>query len=317
MNCPNRAVHFFDILLIITNKLILKNRLKSDIIRLYLIRGGLSLKKLMILLFILTFLFSGCAKSKPNKPEDVKADENIDENNEVKDDKDKKEKKEEKIYEGEALDTLDKDGIIEVYSERVENVRDNETKEKAIYKLKDFEKVKLLETLPYGWFLVELKDGTKGYVDSRYIRTKEIPPHDFNVKDKGYTLIFTHEDQTLKIYKDGKLIKETIGSSGLWDHFTPRGIFRVQDKIKLYGKIRPSRGEWFYTPRIKQGGKYWVRFSGVYLFHSVPFTEEGKLIKKEAQKLGQPASHGCIRLPVEDAKYIYENIKPGALVLIY
>ncbi|HAH78565.1 MAG TPA: L,D-transpeptidase, partial [Ruminococcaceae bacterium] len=35
-----------------------------------------------------------------------------------------------------------------------------------------------------------------------------------------------------------------------------------------------------------------------------------------ADKLGEPASHGCIRLPVEDAKWIYDNIPEGTKVVI-
>ncbi|MBC7345294.1 MAG: L,D-transpeptidase, partial [Clostridia bacterium] len=33
--------------------------------------------------------------------------------------------------------------------------------------------------------------------------------------------------------------------------------------------------------------------------------------------LGQPASHGCIRLTMEDARWIYDHIPRGAPVHIY
>ena len=33
--------------------------------------------------------------------------------------------------------------------------------------------------------------------------------------------------------------------------------------------------------------------------------------------LGQKASHGCIRLRVEDAKWIYQNCESGTVVVIY
>jgi lipoprotein-anchoring transpeptidase ErfK/SrfK len=36
----------------------------------------------------------------------------------------------------------------------------------------------------------------------------------------------------------------------------------------------------------------------------------------EAQKLGSKASHGCIRLALPDAKWIYQNIRVGSRVVI-
>jgi len=69
--------------------------------------------------------------------------------------------------------------------------------------------------------------------------------------------------------------------------------------------------------RFNVGMKYWVGFRGIWLFHSVPFDRDRNIIPQEAEKLGQPASHGCIRLPVEVAEYVYNNVPDGSLVLIY
>lgn len=64
---------------------------------------------------------------------------------------------------------------------------------------------------------------------------------------------------------------------------------------------------------------WWVSFKnwGVYLFHSVPMDRQKNIIQKEAEKLGSPASHGCVHLQVEQAKWIYENIPEGTPVHIY
>ncbi|WP_052045283.1 L,D-transpeptidase family protein [Caloranaerobacter azorensis] len=265
-------------------------------------------KRLAVILTLLIFLLTGCKESvldqsdiiKTSKADEFEKKGNIEKGKEQSDEKEAIEEKA-KIFIGQALDTIDRDGFIEVYKEK-------NKKSSIIYKLKDYQQVKLLETLPYGWFKVMLEDGREGYVDSRYIRVKEIPPHEFNAEVAGYVLVFNTDEQVLKIYKDGELIKESIASSGTWEHFTPKGIFKIEEG---------RRGKWFYTPRFKQGGKYWVGFKGTYLFHSVPFTEDGKIIEEEKEKLGTPASHGCIRLPVDVAKYIYENIPAGSLVLIY
>jgi lipoprotein-anchoring transpeptidase ErfK/SrfK len=41
------------------------------------------------------------------------------------------------------------------------------------------------------------------------------------------------------------------------------------------------------------------------------------VIINEANKLGVPASHGCIRLEIENAKWIYYNIPIGTPVNIH
>ncbi|WP_427337758.1 L,D-transpeptidase family protein [Caloranaerobacter sp. DY30410] len=265
-------------------------------------------KNLIFIIILSIVLLTGCKESvlkqsniiETSKADEIENEENIEKDKEQKDEKEATEE-EAKIFIGQALDTIDRDGFIEVYKEKDE-------KSSIIYRLKDYEEVKLLETLPYGWFKVMLNDGRIGFADARYIRAKEIPPHQYNEKTKGYVLIFNNDEQILRIYKDGELIKKSLASSGTWDHFTPKGIFKIEEG---------RRGKWFYTPRFKQGGKYWVGFKGTYLFHSVPFTEDGKIIEEEKEKLGTPASHGCIRLPVDVAKYIYENIPADSLVLIY
>ena len=45
---------------------------------------------------------------------------------------------------------------------------------------------------------------------------------------------------------------------------------------------------------------------GDYLFHSVPYNKDQSEVVDYT--LGVPASHGCIRLKTEDAKWIYDNI---------
>lgn len=51
--------------------------------------------------------------------------------------------------------------------------------------------------------------------------------------------------------------------------------------------------------------KYFTQISGNYLFHSVIYDEDGQIIDG---RLGEATSHGCVRLSLADAKYIYEII---------
>jgi len=51
--------------------------------------------------------------------------------------------------------------------------------------------------------------------------------------------------------------------------------------------------------------KYFTQISGNYLFHSLIYDEDGEIIDG---RLGEAVSHGCVRLSLEDAKYMYYNI---------
>ncbi len=112
--------------------------------------------------------------------------------------------------------------------------------------------------------------------------------------------------QTVTVFDaQGRAVRTFTCSSGKSGEETPTGTFTVSD-----------RGKSFYNPQIKEGAYYWTRFDGAYLFHSVPFDRNYRMEPEEAEKLGTPASHGCIRLPVEDAKWIYDNIPKGTRVVI-
>jgi len=51
--------------------------------------------------------------------------------------------------------------------------------------------------------------------------------------------------------------------------------------------------------------RYFTQISGNYLFHSVIYDENGQVIDG---RLGGAISHGCVRLSLDDAKYIYDTI---------
>lgn len=65
--------------------------------------------------------------------------------------------------------------------------------------------------------------------------------------------------------------------------------------------------------------QYFTRIKGSILFHSVPYTQRNKwsLEYWEYDKLGTTASAGCIRLTVQDAKWIYDNCPAGTQVEFY
>ncbi len=96
----------------------------------------------------------------------------------------------------------------------------------------------------------------------------------------------------------------SVGTNGL----TVKGTYQTKAKYRwklLMGNV------W---------GQYSTRIVGGILFHSVYYYENGNpasLATKEYNKLGTAASHGCIRLTVEDAKWIYDHCAVGTTVVIY
>lgn len=102
---------------------------------------------------------------------------------------------------------------------------------------------------------------------------------------------------------DWSIIKTFNCSTGIIGEETPEGIFTIKEK-----------GDWFYSKEYEQGGKYWIQFSGNYLFHSLPYNEDKSKIVDFT--LGTPSSHGCIRLPEADSKWIYDSVPKGSKVII-
>lgn len=94
-------------------------------------------------------------------------------------------------------------------------------------------------------------------------------------------------------------VKAMVCSCGIPGHSTKTGNFSRIYKV----------GKW-HALYYGTYGKYCTRISGPYLFHSVVYMKNGddhSLDPEEFEKLGSLASHGCIRLQVKDAKWIYNN----------
>ena len=88
---------------------------------------------------------------------------------------------------------------------------------------------------------------------------------------------------------------------------TPLGTYSIGDKHVwggLFGGVY---------------GQYVSRITGNILFHSVPYygIRKDLLETAEYNKLGTKASMGCVRLPVRDCKWIYDNCPYGTRVRIY
>lgn len=111
---------------------------------------------------------------------------------------------------------------------------------------------------------------------------------------------------TIYKYKGGKYKahKAFVCSAG---YATPTGTFHLQEKIRWHVLDGPSYGQ--YCTRIYKG----------FLFHSVWYYQQTKNSQSYIQynRLGTTCSHGCVRLTVGDAKWIYDNCPTGTTVVIY
>jgi lipoprotein-anchoring transpeptidase ErfK/SrfK len=99
-----------------------------------------------------------------------------------------------------------------------------------------------------------------------------------------------------------KSVRSFISSTGLPGDETPEGTYTIKDK-----------GTWFFSDKYQEGGQYWVRFIGNYLFHSLPMDQNKNVVDPT---LGVAASHGCVRLSIENSKWIYDNVPTGTTVYI-
>ena len=104
----------------------------------------------------------------------------------------------------------------------------------------------------------------------------------------------------------GDLVKTFVCSTGKESTPTIKGTFQAPGQNGVWYKMD---GCWVMYAFVIDGG---------YFFHSVLFNKEGDKTptRTSVNNLGKNVSHGCIRLAVEDAKWIYENCLPGMTVVI-
>ena len=97
-------------------------------------------------------------------------------------------------------------------------------------------------------------------------------------------------------------VKKWVCTTGAKSTPTVKGTFTVQGKGKSFGSGYTC---WYYT-----------QFYGNYLFHSVLY-KQGSMSVITDGRLGINASHGCVRLNINNAKWIYDNIPRGTKVVVY
>ncbi|NMA95287.1 MAG: L,D-transpeptidase family protein [Clostridiales bacterium] len=105
-----------------------------------------------------------------------------------------------------------------------------------------------------------------------------------------------------------KIARQMICTTGKSSTPTPLGTF----------KMPGQKGRWGYFTKFDTYAQYWNRIRGSILFHSVLFAEPdvSTISMSSVRNLGSPASHGCVRLTVADAKWLYESCPAGTEVTV-
>ena len=129
----------------------------------------------------------------------------------------------------------------------------------------------------------------------------------------AYKLIVDVSEQMVYAYQwngsnYGTCVREMICSTGENATPTPLGTYQAAGAT--------GTGEWYWFGEFECYAKWAYRIVGGILFHSVIYSKGKALNKTSVRKLGRKASHGCIRLKVEDAKWIYETCPAGTTVVV-
>ena len=137
--------------------------------------------------------------------------------------------------------------------------------------------------------------------------------------EKNLQNVYAREKYWIKVNKYANVATVYRKEEGRWvpvramltscgGYLTPSGNFHIQGKYRWKTLIENVMGQ------------YCTRIVGSILFHSVWYYPGGgyhRQNSREFNKLGRTASHGCVRLSVMDAKWIYENCGGGTRVTIY
>lgn len=142
------------------------------------------------------------------------------------------------------------------------------------------------------------------YTDEDESDLPPMPPSD------TYKLVINEYHQFATVYQkdaDGEYtvpVRYIVVSSGSRSHPTVKGTFEMGDKYVRFG-LFASYGVY---------GQYWRQITRSFFCHSLIYSSRSvRSYTSSYSKLGTRASHGCVRMMVPDARWIYYNIAPGTV----
>ena len=131
---------------------------------------------------------------------------------------------------------------------------------------------------------------------------------------KPYVLKVSVDDQRVYAYapdRNGEytdLVRTMKCSTGRKGTPTPKGTFT---------DTAPG-ARWHFFKKFNCWAQYAFYIQGDIMFHSVLYGQKGgSVTQSSVNHLGSRASHGCVRLSVEDAKWIWNNCPANTRVEVY
>ena len=135
----------------------------------------------------------------------------------------------------------------------------------------------------------------EGYVPTSLL--KKVTP------SERYSIVIDKRQQRLFLFEYGELVADMYCSTGKTTTETPAGEFiKYGTKHTIYSDADPDIAY------------YGIRLNGRVYIHSVSHIDGD--YSKSISMLGRKASHGCIRVPLDWAKWFYEKIPDGTKVII-
>ncbi len=115
---------------------------------------------------------------------------------------------------------------------------------------------------------------------------------------KGRWIEVNLAKQRLVAWENGKVVYSTRISSGKRATPTRRGIFTIKSKYRA----KTMRGPGYVAPNVP----YTMFYSGGYAIHGAYWHN----------RFGTPVSHGCVNLPVGQARRLYSWASTGTKVVV-
>ena len=147
-----------------------------------------------------------------------------------------------------------------------------------------------------------------------------------NTDPDKYYIVLDLKNQTVTVYERDengeytRIVRRFICSTGktvnapsddpdaaLESTPTPTGVWKIGGRER-FGKFA----------KFSEYARYWTQLVADNYFHSVMFKKRdvSTMMKNPYRNLGNDVSHGCIRLLVEDAKWLYYYACPGTTVRV-
>lgn len=139
-----------------------------------------------------------------------------------------------------------------------------------------------------------------------FIRSQLWRTNNLSSSTNWLIMVDTHANHTMIFYRGGSgwiPYYDWLCTTGAPSTPTIKGVFKTGVKGTSFGSGYTC---WWYTGFYKSA----------YLFHSVIY-QEGSMSTITDGRLGMNLSHGCIRLHISNAKWIYDNIPYGTTVYVY